>query len=181
MIILNSNCEFIQVNSALLTDALLNPSSYTGVSIKGTINCCGVDYPQALTLANGDYAKYKIENNILYIKPQLFGFDKLKDGVYSFQLTLISAEPVETVVESNCAFIDCTLKCGLSNKLYKIDDKDKAEVNEATTFAMLHYTLTHTSNCGCNCEELCEIYKQLVKYVDDTDYLTSQLSDCGCY
>lgn len=56
--------------------------------------------------------------------------------------------------------------------------------NDAESAILLHYGLTQGSNCGCNCDDLCTVYNQLLTILSVLDGTlqsgTNTDADCGC-
>lgn len=109
--------------------------------------------------------------NALMIEPSFFTMLNFQDGVYSFDITYTTSDN-NIIQEKNCFFLDCNTACTVSTKLQELE-KVKDEKN-ATNIFLLHYTLTEGSNCGCNCDELCEIFTKLCKTLNSSSCL------CGC-
>jgi hypothetical protein len=110
-------------------------------------------------------------SNVMYISPSFFNMVNFTDGIYSFTLTFNNKEN-NIITESNCFFLDCKTGCEVSTKLQELQ-KIK-EIENATNIFLLHYTLTEGSNCGCNCDELCEIFRKLCLELNSSSCL------CGC-
>ena len=110
-------------------------------------------------------------SNMMYIAPSFFNMMNFTDGVYSFTLTFNNGGQVITT-ESNCFFLDCKTGCEVSTKIKELEEASNPK--NATNIFLLHYTLTEGSNCGCNCDELCEIFRKLCNNLNSTSCL------CGC-
>lgn len=100
----------------------------------------------------------------------------LGDGIYT--ISLIFKEGDDYHVYKNCIYIDCRIKCLLTFVTSKSLNKDsKTSIQEkAVVINMLQYALTEGSNCGCNCEELQDIYDKLMDEISET----INTDDCGC-
>ena len=109
--------------------------------------------------------------NSMVMSPQYFGGNEFVDGIYSVELTF-TTESGNIITEKNCFFLDCKTACEVSTKLKELQ-KIK-EVENATNIFLLHYTLTEGSNCGCNCSELCELFRKLCLELNSSSCL------CGC-
>jgi len=117
-------------------------------------------------------SKMFLNGTSLYIDPLYFNYtdNLIKDGIYKFNLKITRANNAGFITESNCAFIDNYTKCLVANKLNILKEIEPID----STIHILHYALTNGSNCGCNCDELCEIYKEL------HSLLNNITNDCGC-
>ena len=114
---------------------------------------------------------FYIAGSQFVIEPSFFGLQEFVDGVYGFEL-VFNTTLGATVVESSCFFYDCETKCKVSKKLEDLLKCNKS----ATNIFLLHYTLTEGNNCGCNCEEMCEIFIKLCEKLGDDKTCTA----CGC-
>ena len=106
----------------------------------------------------------------IYIDPRFFGLTNFQDAVYSF--TIRYASNGNIITESTCFFFDCETACKVSARVTELMNCNKV----ATNIFLLHYTLTEGSNCGCNCDELCEIFTKLCQELGGSD----SCSNCGC-
>lgn len=127
-----------------------------------------------------------ITGDSILVAPGFFGLTDLTDNVYSVTVRLNKGTPVTSwIEESNCAFIDILMNCKVASVLQNIVKEMATKVTEkvGSTMHLLHYSLINGSNCGCNCNELCEVFRQLDSMT--TDYLntysgTSKINGCGC-
>jgi hypothetical protein len=138
----------------------------------------GEAYTTILACYSTSDSKFFITDAV-YIHPSFFSESELKDGVYKVQLKIVKDDN-SYVIETNCAFIDVTVKCSVAALLQNIITEAKHTQNEktSTVIHMLHYALVNGSNCGCNCAELCQAYKDLTALMEDIDPQT--INDCGC-
>jgi hypothetical protein len=113
-----------------------------------------------------------IVNESLHITPSFFEMENFMDGVYKFKVR-ITKQNGSWIEEENCFFMDVNTKCKVSRKIEDIIDKDV----EANNIHMAHYALINASNCGCNCKELCELYKYLLKILGEQNNTNT---DCEC-
>lgn len=115
-----------------------------------------------------------VSGSAFVIPPSFFGFNNesnLPDGIYEFEITF-TTDTGDLIIESTCFFLDCNIKCEVSKRLKELLNCNKS----GTNIFLMHYTLTEGSNCGCNCTELCEIYKRLCTSLGDDETCTN----CGC-
>lgn len=115
----------------------------------------------------------------IYIKPIFFGLAAIKDGIYKVDVKMFDTDG-NFVLESNCAFIDISFKCLVASVLQNIMKEAEAGDTEglSTIIHLLHYGLTNGSNCGCNCDELCEVFTQLNTLLISLDPKIQ--NNCGC-
>jgi len=114
----------------------------------------------------------------LLIPPTFFGLPHYVDGVYKMELKIVAIDNSYSI-ESNCVFVDVTFKCKVA--LY-LKDIVGGTVNGKVglTATMLHYALTNSSNCGCNCQDMCRAYKELYSILNGAGLINQTSSDCGC-
>lgn len=125
-------------------------------------------------------------NNTLEIKPSLFEESSLSDGVYTFEIT--GYDGSVNFNEVNCAFIDVNTKCRVAKTLKSLVEEFnqgilKDRENESTYIHLLHYALVIGSNQGCNCDNLCKAYEELIDLLESVESKTqntSYLNGCGC-
>lgn len=110
----------------------------------------------------------------LYISSELFGLDKFKDGIYKIKVRTEKKDDTWTEDEG-CIFIDIDTKCKVAKKIEDILKKDE----DATDIHMAHYALINGSNCGCNCNDLCELFKYINKVLGNPIETTNS-DDCDC-
>lgn len=99
--------------------------------------------------------------------------DGLIDGVYNIHLKLEYTDNGGYETEEMCAFIDIKTKCLVAAKITELLSDD---TTDGENVHLLHYALVNGSNCGCNCEDLCKIYDEIVKLTVNSTLVT----DCGC-
>ena len=172
--------KLVKVVSAEISSFITNIVDYTGLELIANITCCNtsinsgvinttniVDDTQSIYVSSVD--------SCLYIKPTFLGLSDLVDAIYNLEIKLI--EDGYTQI-SNCAFLDITYKCKVGGLLkWLIEENDDNSTEKVSTIAhILHYSLFNVSNCGCNCGELCNIFKELTDILN----ITLQDNDCGC-
>ena len=137
--------------------------------------------PFGQSVANSNLYYFDTEEEAIYIKPGFFNnATEFRDGIYKFSLKWIKENNTGFITEENCAFIDITTKCrvaGLLNNVIK-ENADPSLEKIGGTVMKLHYGLVNGSNCACNCDGLCEVYKGLIEILDTVD--PNITNDCGC-
>jgi hypothetical protein len=171
--------KIIQVDNLLQIESpiiIVDASAkYSTITLLATLNCGTpktISYPPA-TITDTTHEFYLDPATLtIFVKPSMFNLTTLVDGIYGLNLRLILPAGGSDN-DSTCAFIDVTYRCLLSNYL---DGLIAAEDTSSISY-LLHYALTIGSNCGCNCDELCEVFAALTEILKDT---TTQTNDCGC-
>lgn len=113
-----------------------------------------------------------IVNENLHITPSFFDMENFMDGIYKFKIRL-TKQNGSWIEEKMCFFMDINTKCKVSRKIESIIEDDI----EGNNIHMAHYALVNASNCGCNCNELCELYKYLLNLLGESK---DKNTDCGC-
>lgn len=176
----------ISVIAPEISDFYNNIDDYTNVTITASLICATppitqlYDTTDVLINTSKFYIDFADADNIeLIVKPQLFsGATKFVDGIYRFDIKFSTTSGFTII--SNCLFIDITLACKVAGTLHNIVEENKIKVTEkiSTIIHILHYSLVNGSNCGCNCDEMCEVYNDLKSLLLDID--PQILNDCGC-
>jgi len=150
LIIENNNCETINLTTDLLLELTIPNTVF---KITAQYNCC----ISSTVVLDSASTNVTILGNVATLLPDIFPFneDIFKDGIYSFTVEI--EYPDSTYKrEKNCFFVDCSTFCTLSE-----GDLDKI---------LIHYGLTSSNNCGCDCAAMCELFNKLLGGTDD----------CGC-
>lgn len=149
--------------------------TYTLLGIPETFAPISFDYSIDNIHADLNFNYITSTKNTLYnasgivFTPTLINNTTFLNGIYQFTITAFKLSG-SRVSESNCIFLDCTLKCDLSDRLSALSSEDQIEV------LMLHHGLVQGSNCACDCNTLCTLYGRLYSIV----YNTQIPNTCGC-
>lgn len=151
LIITNDNCETITLTSDLVLEFIEG----TTLEIISQFNCCD----SLIVTIDNESEFITIIDNTITVDPSIFNFNTegvFKDGIYSFTIKITFPDGGYKL-EKNCYFVDCNTLCSINKT-----DLDKM---------LIHYGLTTSNNCGCDCDSMCELYKKLIE-----DYK----NDCEC-
>lgn len=167
--------DLLKVEGVELSDT----SIYTNIAITSSLNCNIVLLKSETLLETVDTTNvFYITNNVLYIKPALFGLSSFTDGIYKMDIKFIKTNGY-TLAE-NCIFVDVTYKCKVAAYLQNLIEEnaslDKSE-QIGNSIHLLHYGLINGSNCGCNCIDLCNLFYILKDLLLTTNPINT---DCGC-
>jgi hypothetical protein len=165
----------IQLVSPGITQMIADQANYTRVKIEATINCCPELYSQESLFSAPDTTYFVVLADSIQVKPGFFASTPLKDGVYHFDVKAFKNDNTYTY-EENCSFIDITYKCKVAATIKTLLDKSEDGL-VASNVHVLHYALTNGSNCGCNCTEMCNIFRELTKLIIPVKL---QNQSCGC-
>ncbi len=165
-----------------INNFITNIADYTGITINANISCLSNSNELTVDTTDilDDTKNVYIEDNVLYIKPELFsGMTKFVDGIYKISLKFVKINSGGYVKITNCIFVDITFKCKLASLIIDILEENERGTEKVSTIAhILHYALVNGSNCGCNCEEMCEVFNALKNLLTGIDVKT--INDCGC-
>lgn len=127
-----------------------------------------VPYTRLFTGQGSSTAAF-VNGTSIYINPTIISDTTLKfgDGVYTVKITFTKNNN-STFTDTSCIFIDCETRCKVAEKLNT--------VTTDTNLHLLYYALTSASNCGCQCDNMCKLYEELLLELG-TNSLTS---NCGC-
>jgi hypothetical protein len=171
----------LRITTSLIGPVLEDIATYKAIEIVGKLgDTKTVSLIKLLPIVPqaGDTATF--DSTGITIKPLFFGSDTLVDGVYSFTIKYIKQGTNGLVVESNCLFLDVTLSCSISQTLNQLVEESKDGTLEPTSsmIHLLHYGLTNGSNCGCNCDDMIEAFKELKRLLTGVD--PQLIANCGC-
>lgn len=180
--------KYLQVTDTQLDSFALIPSNYLGIHVKGTINN---GTPIELTINTSDITSTSgvfyvdLISKILFVTPSFFGLASFVDSIVKLEIKVL-----EGVILSpgggyysmqNCIFIDVTFKCKVAGLLQNIvEERDNTQDKEkiSTFIHLMHYGLVNGSNCGCNCNELVDLFVELSYNLTNVDPIT--VNPCGC-
>lgn len=182
---LNTDEPLIYLKAVEISAFLDNIDDYTGITVIATLTCGtpitqmydttdAIDITKKFYVINDD-----IEGKVIVVTPQLFnGATKFVDGIYRFDVKFSTTEGYTYI--SNCSFVDITIACKVAATMQNIIKENQLKTTEriSTIIHMLHYSLVNGSDCGCNCDEMCEVYTGLLNLLSDID--PQILNDCGC-
>lgn len=165
-----------------LSDFVDNIDDYTSIEITTSVNCSDTTIIQEYDTSdiyNTDNKFYvDIDSKILYLSVLMFSPSMFTDGIYKVTIKF-KKEAGGYIQVANCIFVDITFKCKVASLMDKIISENKTSSEKTSTIAhILHYALFNGSNCGCNCEDMCDIFKQLSDILDTLDLTID--NNCGC-
>ena len=181
--------DYLLIESEAISEVIATPSDYLKLEVSGNINCCTSNCAEQVTTVTFDNpftttTKLELTGTGLKVFPAFFGLTSFIDGIYRFEIKRYP-DPLtgvsDTLYEQNCIFVDVTFKCKVASQLKYIiaENKNKGDTEKvATIIHLLHYALVNGSNCGCNCAEMCEVFKELNTILNTINPQIS--SDCGC-
>jgi len=170
----NSDCSLILVTSELLDTAFGgSPDPYTDIKITIYRNCCDCDgYDVDITrdppaaFPNNETDVYLFNGTSMELNPKIVDASATTwtDGVYKIIVTLTNIDGTVVVSESNCFFLDCATSCQVAKHI-----KSLLKTDTDTDAHLLHFGLINGSNCNCNCDEMCYLYRKLYEILNNTE------------
>ena len=172
----------IQLQSPEIQSMIDNIADYSKVKVEATINCCPTVFSDEEILGPDiDTSKFVITSDSIIVKLAFFSslLTAFPDGIYHFEVKLFKTNDTY-IYQDNCIFIDITYKCQVAQYIKDLLVKEEAG-SCATNVHILHYALVNGSNCGCNCKEMCEVFKELTRILKPNNVSTqTQIQGCGC-
>jgi hypothetical protein len=150
------------LTSYLLSYTISNPDNYSKIKFKITLNCCtcfefDVLQDTGAWVLETDSYLIDVPTGTITIKE--FAVSTFTDGIYKIDMTIFDDEGTG-VLDENCVFFDCLTKCLVGAEIDKLLATDLKNID--TEIHMIHWGLTTASTCGCNCDEMCELYNRLI-------------------
>lgn len=170
----------ILLNSPQIQALMANPSAYTKLKIDATINCCPELFSHTTLNPFIDPTYLLFTTAGIEVLPLYFNIigvgQTVMDGIYKFNVKIFVNDNQYTF-EENCAFIDVTYRCKVATYIDNILDTTSEDGTVATNVHVLHYALVNASDCGCNCQALCDTFRQLAAIVNP---IIPTMQSCGC-
>lgn len=171
--------NIISIEALEINNFIATPANYTGVVITTNINCT-TDSKVSISKTDivDNTKNIYIANNILYIKPAYFSGINFINGIYRIVVEFTTTTGY--IIIQNCYFVDYNMACKVSSLLQNIlKENEDSNIEPVSTIAhILHYSLVNGSNCGCNCNEMCDVFTALQELLYNVD--TKLVNDCGC-
>lgn len=144
------------------------------------------NFPYAIEFANGErkllsysYSGIILDTDAIYVTSDFMGGDSIIDGVYRVKYTLKEENNSKTE-DSSCFFLDNSTACDMVEKVASLLRETESEYKNNEHWMKLsaaHWGLTMASEChGCNCEDLCELYKEYLILYNKT----KSIVNCAC-
>lgn len=172
----------LAVSAEEIDSYIANPSQYTGIKLVATENCMSSYTASYLNADVHNTAnKFWVDNatHILYVAPSMLGLMEYRDSVVKLEIKF--QQPLGYIVISNCTFVDVDYSCKVATTLESLLDESKGNSlleKTSTMIHLLHYSLFNGSNCGCNCQEMCDIFVELTRLLTGVE--VGVLDDCNC-
>ena len=148
----------ITITSTLLNSFIAAPASFTDVTIQIFFNSTTTSTTETYTSADPITGSTNVATNagVETILPAFFGGTEFAEGIYSILITLSSDE--EILTDAGCLFVQDTIACDVNT--YRLITT--VDLNKRLSAGIDYYMLTQSQECVCGCDNLIEIYNNLV-------------------
>jgi hypothetical protein len=155
---INTNRTLITIQSTLLDLFIATPSSYTSVEVKIFQNSTTASTTETYSSTRLITSSTPVSTvaGLEYINPSFLSTTIFAQGVYHIVVTLTS--PSEILTDEGCIFVSTTLPCDVNT--YRLDTTHT--LPERIDAGLNYYMLTKSQDCPCGCDNLIEIYNNLV-------------------
>lgn len=180
MIITNIDTTYLKATATEIAALITTPSNFSKMEVTASINCGTPIVKTLLAPFTATADLLLISTDGIRLNPSFFGLTELSNGIYKVSVKLFEVSPLQTILIANCALVDIDLSCQVATLLHNIigEYEDKLSEQPSIIAHVLHYSLVNGSNCGCNCDEMCNNYSYLVNILTNID--PQLLADCGC-
>ncbi len=155
---INTELTLIQITSTLLNSFITSPVSYTNITVEiwhnSVVTSTSEVYTSTVPITGSTNVSTVL--GIEYINPSFLSTSIFAQGVYHIVVTLTS--PSEILTDEGCLFVEDTVACDVNT--YRLDTTHILQ--ERIDAGLSYYMLTKSQDCPCGCDNLIEIYNNLV-------------------
>lgn len=158
---INEDRTVITVVSTLLTDFVGNEGDYTNIVIKIYFNSTTSSTSETYDEDNLITSVTNIfdDSGTNGINPAFFGTTEFAQGIYHVVIILTSEAEIQT--SEGCLFVEDTIACDVNT--YRL--LTTVDLNKRLDAGIDYYMLTKSQSCTCGCDNLVEIYNNLITTV----------------
>lgn len=155
---INNDRTQLFIESTILDDFIATPSDYTDVDIQIYFNSTTSSTTETYTDADPITTSTNVASNagVETINPAFFGATEFAQGIYHFIITLSSESEIQT--SEGCLFVEDTIACDVNT--YRL--LSTVDLNKRLNAGIDYYMLTQSQSCTCGCDNLIEIYNNLI-------------------
>lgn len=148
----------ISILSTLLNSFIASPGSYTNVTIEIWYNSTTASTVEVYTSVIPITSSTNVSTvlGLEYVNPAFFSTTEFGQGVYHFLVTLTSES--EILTDEGCLLVIDTLTCDVNT--YRL--LTTVDLNKRLNAGIDYYMLTQSQECVCGCDNLIEIYNNLI-------------------
>ena len=165
---INEDRTVITVVDSLLNSFIATPASYTDIDIQiyfnSTTDSTTETYSNSVPITG--VTNVATNGGVETINPAFFGAIEFAQGIYHIVITLTSESEIET--SEGCLFVEDGVACDINT--YRLDTSHT--LTERLNVGLDYYMLTKSQSCTCGCDNLIEIYNNLVLILDNNPCTT---------
>lgn len=158
----------ITISSTLLDDFIATPASYTDIDIQiyfnSTTDSTTETYSNSVPITG--VTNVATNAGVETINPAFFGATEFAQGIYHVVIALTSDAEIQT--DEGCLFVEDTIACDVNT--YRLDTTHTLQ--QRIDAGLDYYMLTKSQDCTCGCDDLTEIYNNLVIKLDSNPCTT---------
>lgn len=154
----NTDRTIITISSSLLDDFIATPEDYTDVDIQIYFNSTTSSTTETYSEDDliTDVTNVATDSGVTWVNPAFFNTTEFSQGIYHVVITLTSTGSIQT--DEGCIFIESTIACDVND--YRL--LSTVDLNKRLNVGIDYYMLTKSQSCTCGCDNLVEIYNNLI-------------------
>lgn len=155
---INSGRTQISILDTLLNSFLAAPASYTDIDIQIYFNSTTSSTTKTYSVSVPITTSTPVSSvsSLEYINPSFFSGTEFSEGIYHVVIVLTSPSEIQT--SEGCLFVQDTIACDVNT--YRL--LTTVDLNKRLNAGIDYYMLTQSQECVCGCDNLIEIYNNLV-------------------
>lgn len=157
----NNNRTIITIQSDLLDDFIADESAYTDIKVQIFFNSTTASTTETYTEDDPITTTTNVASNggVETINPAFFTTTSFAQGIYHVVITLTSTDSIQT--DEGCLFVEDTIACDVND--YRL--LSTVDLIKRLNVGIDYYMLTKSQLCTCGCDNLVEIYNNLITTV----------------
>lgn len=155
---INTGRTQISILSTLLNSFISSPASYTDIKVQMYFNSTSASTTETYSSTRLITSSTPVSTSggLEYINPSFLSTSIFAQGVYHIVVTLTSSS--EILTDEGCLLVQDTIACDVNT--YRLDTSHTLQ--ERIDAGLSYYMLTKSQDCVCGCDNLIEIYNNLV-------------------
>lgn len=155
---INSERTQISILDTLLNLFIATPGDYVDIDVQiffnSTTSSTTKTYSSTSLITSS--TAVSTSGGLEYINPSFFNETSFSEGIYHIIITLTSEDEIQT--SEGCLFVQDTIACDVN--AYRL--LTTIDLNKRLNAGIDYYMLTQSQECTCGCDNLIEIYNNLV-------------------
>ncbi len=158
---INSGRTQISILDTLLNLFIATPGDYTDIDVQIFFNSTTSSTTKTYSVSVPITTSTPVSSvaGLEYINPSFFDTTIFEQGIYHFIITLTSESEIET--SEGCLFVEDTIACDVNT--YRL--LTTVDLTKRLNAGIDYYMLTKSQSCTCGCDNLVEIYNNLITTV----------------